>query len=86
MKEKNRVFLSKTITFCKSYIELSIWLLVFAVGIRFFETILLSRINHVFVSNVDWNLTGLCYDIALYLRISVWILIVFVAACFLSDS
>ena len=86
MREKPVSFLSKAVIFCKSYIGLSLWLLVFAVGIRFFEALLLSRVNHVFVSNVGWNLTGLCYDIALYLRISVWILIVFVATCFLSEK
>ena len=81
-----RYFLSKATTFCKSYVELCIWLLVFAVGIRFLEAILLSRINHDFASSIVWNLTGLCYDISLYLRISVWILIIFVAACFVSEK
>ena len=86
MKENLRHFLSKAITFCKSYIELCIWLLAFAVGIRFFEAILLSQINHDPASSIIWNLTGLCYDISLYLRISVWILIPFVALCFFSEK
>jgi uncharacterized sulfatase len=86
MKEKNISFLSKIITFCKSYIELCIWLLVFAVGIRFFEAILFSRAGNGFGSSIVWNLTGLCYEIALFLRISVWIIIVFVAVCFLSEK
>jgi len=86
MKEKTLHFLSKSLTFCKSYIELSIWLLVFAVGIRFFEAILLSRINNDFGSSLVWNLNGLCYDISLYLRISIWGLMLFVAACFLYEK
>jgi len=73
-------------TFSKSYIELSIWLFIFAVGIRFFEAILLSRGGNGFGASIGWNLTGLCYDIALFLRISVFILIIFVAACFLSET
>ncbi|MDR2972868.1 MAG: LTA synthase family protein, partial [Bacteroidales bacterium] len=76
----------KIITFCKSYIELCIWLLIFAVGMRFFEAVLLSMNHHDFGSSIVWNLTGLCYDITLFLRISVWILIVFIAFCFLSEK
>ena len=80
-------FLSKTITFCKSYIELCIWLLVFAVGIRFFEAIFLScQANHHFGSSIVWNLIGLCYDISLYLRISVCILVLFVTTCLLNEK
>jgi len=86
MKEKIESFLSKTIIFGKSYIELSVWLLIFAVGIRFFEAILLNRTGNDFGSSIVWNLTGLCYDIALFLRVSVCILILFVAACFLSEK
>ena len=86
MKGNIRHFLSKAITFCKSYIELCVWLLAFAVGIRFFEAILLSQKNHDFTSCIIWNLTGLYYDISLYLRISVWILIPFVAICFFSEK
>jgi len=67
--------LSKPLSFCKLYIELCIWLFVFAVGIRFFEAGLLSyQANYAFGSSILWNLEGLCYDISLYLRISVWIL------------
>ena len=72
--------------FCKSYIELSIWLLAFAAGMRLFEAVLLSQTAYNFASSIIWNLTGLCYDISLYLRISVWILIPFVAICFLSEK
>ena len=86
MKEKYISILSKIITFCKSYVELCIWLLVFAVGIRFFEALLLYRINHDFTSSMIWNLTGLCYDISLYLRLSVWILLIYVPICFFNEK
>jgi len=72
--------------FIKSYIELCLWLLIFAVGIRFFEAILLSRESYDFTSNLLWNLTGLCYDISLYLRISVCFLVLFVSCCFFSEK
>ena len=72
--------------YIKSYVELCLWLLIFAVGIRFFEAILLSRESYDFASNILWNVTGLCYDLFLYLRISVWILVLFVAGCFYSEK
>ena len=86
MKKKIISILSRIITFCKSYIELCIWLLVFAVGTRFFEAMLLYRINHDFTSSMIWNLTGLCYDMSLYLRLSVWILLIYVPICFLNEK
>jgi len=85
MRRKFLLFLSKITPFCKSYIELCIWLLFFAIGIRFFEAILFSRMNHSFSSSILWNFTGLCFDISLWLRISVWFLIVFVAVCLLHE-
>ena len=86
MKEKIASFSSKTISFCKSYIELSICLAVFAVGIRFFEAMLFSRAGNDFGSSILWNIEGLCYDIALYLRISVWIIIPFIVFWFLNEK
>ena len=77
--------LSKTAIFCKSYIESCIWLLVFALGIRFFESILLTQINHNFFSSIMWNLTGLCFDIGLFLRVSVWMILPFIAFCFVNE-
>jgi len=78
--------LSKIATFYKSFIELCTWLLFFAIGIRFFETILLSKINHDFFSSMMWNLTGLCFDIFLFLRISIWIILPFLAICLLHEK
>jgi len=86
MKNKVTHLLSKATTFCKSYIELCLWLLIFSIGIRFFETVLLYRVNHNFASSIVWNLIGLCYDISLYLRLSVCILPIFIATCFLSEK
>ena len=86
MKEKIIPLLTKTITCCKSYIELCIWLLVFAIGIRFFEALLLYSSNHDFGLSIMCNLTGLCYDISLFLRSGIWVLIIFVAACFLIEK
>jgi len=77
----------KIIFFCKSYIELCVWLLAFAVGIRFFEAILLNyQVKHDFGSSVLWNLSGLGYDISLFLRISCVILIIFIIACFINEK
>jgi phosphoglycerol transferase MdoB-like AlkP superfamily enzyme len=78
--------LQKIITFCKSYIELCFWLLFFAIGTRCFEAILLSGLNHNLGASILWNLTGLCYDIALFLRISIVGIVLFVAASFLSEK
>jgi len=86
MKPKIRNFLKKLITFFKSYIELSIWLLVFAIGIRFFEAILLCNLNFNFSSSILWNLTGLCYDISLFLRTSIWLLPLFIAVSFITEK
>ena len=87
MSEKISFLLSKPLSFCKYYIEICIWLFVFAVVIRFFEALLLSyQANYNFGSSILWNLEGLCYDISLYLRISVWILPIFVAICFLCEK
>ncbi|MCL2290227.1 MAG: LTA synthase family protein [Bacteroidetes bacterium] len=87
MKKKIALFLSRAVIFCKSYIELCIWLLIFAVALRLFEAILLNQVNHhSFVSNLQWNLTGLGYDIFLFLRTGFWILVLFVAACFLNEK
>ena len=86
MIEKIPPILSKTLTSCKSYIELCIWLLAFAIGIRFFETILLSQINHEFFLSLKLNLIGLCFDIALFLRVSVWIIVPFIAICFINEK
>ena len=77
---------TKTYLHIKSYIELCIWLLVFAIGIRFFEAILLYNISHKFISNILWNLTGLCYDISLFLRLSACILPIFVIVSFISEK
>ena len=84
--EKVKSLISKVISFCNSYIELCLWLLVFAIGIRFFEAILLNSAGNDFGASIAWNLTGLCYDISLFLRASVWFLIAFVAACFLHEK
>jgi len=81
-----KMVLQKTTKYCKSYIELSIWLLVFAVAIRFFEAILLYKNTHDFTSSIIWNLTGLCYDISLYLRLGIVLLILFIAGCFFSEK
>jgi uncharacterized sulfatase len=78
LKNQTTPFLSKIVAFCKSYIELCIWLLVFAIGIRVFEAILLWQGGYAFWSTILWNLIGLCYDISLFLRISICILILFV--------
>jgi len=86
MKTKIRHFLTKTAIFVKSYIELCIWLLVFAVGIRFFEFLLLTKIGYEFRLCFLWNATGLLNDMILFLRWGVWILIVFVAASFLNEK
>jgi len=87
MKEKVIPFLSKIITFCKSYIELCIWLLIFSVAIRFFEAVILSQVNHYsFGSNILWNFTGWCYDISLYLRLSTCGLVLFIAISFLNEK
>ena len=84
-KNINQTF-SKITSFCKSYIELSVWMLVFAVGIRFFETILLTQKNNDFPSNMGWNMIGLCYDITLFLRMSSGLIILFVAVSFLNEK
>lgn len=76
----------KVESFYKSYIELCVWLLVFAIGVRFFETILLNRVNHDFFLSLLWNTTGLCYDISLYLRISLCILLVFIIVSFINEK
>jgi len=86
MKRKIFNFLSKFLIFCKSYVELCLWLLVFAVGIRFFEAVMLSRVNYHFGLSLVWNLAGLCYDISLFFRVSVWFLIAFTAFCFLHEK
>lgn len=86
MKKIGAHILSKIVTFCKSYIELCIGLAVFAIGIRFFETILLSRVNHDFFSSLLFNSLGLCYDISLYLRISAWIIPLFIIICFFNEK
>ena len=86
MNKRKSQFLSKTITFLKSYVELCIWLLAFAVGIRFFETTLLSKINLSFGSKILYNLTGLGYDVSLFLRVSIWIILIFVATSFLNEK
>jgi len=86
MKEKMNLFVSKATTYCKSYIELSIWLIPFSIVMRIFEAVLFSKINHDFGLSLLWNTTGLCYDIFLFLRIGIWILIPFVAACFLNEK
>ena len=85
LKLKNP-FLLKTIYFFKSYIELCLWLLAFAVGVRFFEVILLNQLSYNFTSNVVGNLTGLCYDISLYLSAGSWMLVAFVAVCFINEK
>ena len=86
MSAKSSSFFSKVITGCKSYVEISIWLLIFTFVVRFFETLLLMRIGHNFVSSSIWNLTGLCYDISLFLRSGVCALVLFVAACFFYEK
>ena len=86
MKEKISPFLSKIAAFYKSYIELCIWLLAFAIGIRLVETIQLRISNYDFVSNLVLNLTGLYYDIVLFLRVSVWITILFIAISFVNEK
>jgi len=86
MKLKIRQFLSKSITFSKSYIELAIWLLFFAIAIRFFEASLLNNANTGFLSSILLNLTGLCYDISLFFRAGIEVWVVFVTACFLSEK
>jgi len=79
---KNNCYL-RIATFYKSYIELAIWLLLFAVGIRFFETLLL---NQKFILSTVWNLTGLVYDMALFLRIGIVALLMFFVGCFFSEK
>jgi len=86
MKAKITSFLSNARMFCKSYVEFCIWSLAFAIGIRFFETILLSNAGNDFTSSIVWNLIGLCYDISLFLRVSVCVLIVFMAGCFINEK
>ena len=68
---------------CKSYIELSIWLLVFAVGVRFFEAVLL---NQKFTLSIVCNLSGLVYDIALFLRTGIWGLLLYIVVCCFSEK
>ena len=77
--------LSKITTFCKSYIELCVWLLIFAFGIRFFEALLLTLKNNNFISSIFWNCKGLCYDISLFLRVSVCIIPIYITFCFLNE-
>ena len=84
--KKINIMVSKIITFIKSYIELCIWLLVFAVGIRFFETVLFSKNNFNFPLSALLNTEGLVYDISLYLRIGIFLLIIFVITCFLNEK
>jgi len=74
------------ISFCKSYIELCIWLLIFAIGIRFFEAILMLKMNDSFGATILWNLEGLGYDISLFLRKGVFLLFLFVTACYFSEK
>ena len=86
MKEKLAPFVLKITKYVKSYIELCLFLLVFAIVIRFFETILLYRNIHDFVSSILLNLTGLSYDISLFLCAGIWILIIFIVACFFNEK
>ena len=67
--------------------ELSIWLLAFAIGIRCFEVLLLTN-NGVgnFSATILWNLTGLCHDISLILRLTICSIIVFIVFSFLSEN
>jgi len=79
--------LLKIVSYCKSYIELSVWLFAFAAGIRFFEAILLNyHLKHDFESCVLWNLSGLGYDVTLFLRSSCLILILYIIACFVHEK
>jgi phosphoglycerol transferase MdoB-like AlkP superfamily enzyme len=85
--KKIALSLSKLFSYCKSFIELSIWLLFFAAGIRFFEAILLNyQVKHDLSLSVLWNFSGLCYDIFLFLRNSIWILVLFIVFCFINEK
>ena len=86
MKENLTHLVLKIVKYCKSYIELCLLLLVFTIGIRFFEAILLYRNTHDFASSILWNLTGLCYDISLFLRLGIIFLILFIVVCFFSEK
>lgn len=80
-------FLSKVSVFTKSYMELCIWLLPFAITIRLLEAAAISlRFKKDFITSVQWNLSGLCYDISLFLRVSVCVLILFIIACFINEK
>jgi phosphoglycerol transferase MdoB-like AlkP superfamily enzyme len=61
-------------------------MLIFAAAIRLFEALLFSQVNSNFCLSILWNLTGLCYDISLYLRTGIWLLIAFVGICFFSEK
>lgn len=76
----------KTIEYSKSYVAYCIWLLIFAIVMRFFETLLLCRSHGDFSAVVLRNLTGFGYDVALYLRLGILGGLVFIAACFLSEK
>ena len=87
MKSKIQFIFSKSLIFCKSYVELCVWLLIFAIGIRLFEAIFFShQLNYGTGSSIIWNLKGLGYDTSLFLRISVWILIIFVSFSFFNEK
>ena len=86
MKEKLTPFVQKITKYGKSYIELCLFLPVFAIVIRFFEAVLLYRNTHDFASSILWNIEGLGYDISLFLRAGIWILIIFIAVCFFNEK
>ena len=83
---KIRKLLANIAVYLKSYIGLSLWLLVFAVGIRFFEMAILTKTGYEFRSCFLWNATGLLNDILMFLRLGVWVLILYVSICFLNEK